>query len=383
MWSGLRNLALVALGAGGFACGRHEPAPAVRAEEGPEVRLAGRVVDARGTPLAGASVTGTCRRDGDDEHTSATTLTDEHGAFRIDELSFGAITLQASCAEHRPATLELGELGPIDEREGLELVLADGETLRGRVRRADGSAASGARVFLESEDGWACQELALDAQGAFTARALGEGAIRVTAIAQGDTVEACALASARGVLPGAENVELVLRPSGALEVVAHGTSAPDDVYTTVLDLDGREAARPWSVAGGELRAALPEGRLEPGAYWLHVEDSTHSLAALRRVEVAAGTTTRVELELVPATRLELSAPCGSEACLDELLIQGATGYRDRASFLTDIRLQGRHAESVLLPPGAYHLELTTDEGHATADVTLGGEPERELLLELE
>lgn len=364
------------------ACDGREPAAAVHTQEGPEVRLAGRVVDARGTPLAGASVSGTCGREGDEEHARASTRTDAHGAFRLDELPFGVIVLEASCAGHRPATLELGELSPIDEREGLELVLADGETLRGRVRRADGSAASGARVFLESEDGWACQELALDAQGAFAARGLGDGEWRATAITRGRTEE-CELASSRGVLPGASEVELVLRPSGALAVVTRGSSGPGDVHTTVLDLDGREAARPWSVAGGELRAALPEGRLEPGAYWLVAWDVERSLAALRRVEVADGALTQVELELVPSTWLELSAPCGVPPCFDELLIQGATGYRDRASFVTDIRVQGRYEERMLLPPGTYHLALTTEEGRASAEVTLTGEPTRELRLALE
>lgn len=380
----LASVVLAGLGVCGLACGGREPAPAEHAEEGPEVRLAGRVVDARGASLAGASVTGICRRaSGDEEHARFTTWTDAHGAFRIDTLPFGAITLEASCAEHRPAALELGDLGPIDEREGLGLVLADGATLSGRVRRADGSAASGARVFLESEGGWRFQELALDTQGAFAARGIGAGAFRVTASARESAPEACELGSVRGVVPCSKEVELVLRPSGALEVVGHGTSVADDVYTTVLELDGHEAARPWSAGNWELREAFPVGRLEPGAYWLHVADAEHALAALTRVEVAEGVTTRVEVELVPATWLELSAPCAQEPRGDELVIRSASGYLDRASFVADIRVLGRYEERVLLPPGTYHLELSTAEGRASADVTLSGEPERELRLQLQ
>lgn len=221
---------------------------------------------------------------------------------------------------------------------------------------------------------------------------LSDGPFRVTAISRPEPPLECELVTARAVPAGTLELELCLRGTGTLELAFLGAPEPSELSAVILDADGVPAGSApnpgrWMERRGWEREETAEGErirgLEPGVYWLDVADLERSRAARRRVEVREGETERVELALVPATWLEVTALHDDRPVPFALVIRADDGYLDRVGFTSDVRVQGDDSESELLPPGSYHLELFSGGRRATVDVTLAGEPRRELRVPLE
>ncbi|HEY0447535.1 MFS transporter [Actinophytocola sp.] len=100
--------------------------------------LTGTVRDADGTPLAGARVVATDRRD-------ETTTTGPNGGYRIDGLLPGRYTVTVNAAGHRPAS-EVVSVSGASTRHDVELRRA--ASVRGTVRAQDGRPLKDARVTL-------------------------------------------------------------------------------------------------------------------------------------------------------------------------------------------------------------------------------------------
>lgn len=163
----------------------------------------GRLVGEDGEGVAGPFVTvwvWSPEEDGGGTMERRFTATDEDGAFRLAGLPPGRVKLEASHGS-RAVERELAEpLRPGEQRGPLELVLPDGAPLAGRVLRADGTPAVGARVAVRmlpaepppvtaGEEGappWRFQEtrrvrsVATGSSGGFTMPGVRPGAVEVT-----------------------------------------------------------------------------------------------------------------------------------------------------------------------------------------------------------
>ncbi len=114
-------------------------------------RLSGIVVDARGAPVASASIevhsigkSAPVRWRGSENSTSG-----KDGRFLVSGIPAGEYRLEVERRGFRDFKLELGELADGDVREGLELTLDEGAWVSGVVKWSDGRAAEGAYVRAE------------------------------------------------------------------------------------------------------------------------------------------------------------------------------------------------------------------------------------------
>jgi hypothetical protein len=109
--------------------------------------IAGRVLDAGGQPVDGASVRVTPERGGSAARVGdgrSSTLTDVDGSFRIEDLGAGTYTLLAFHSDHPQSRLSGVEAG----RRDVTLQLAAGAKLSGTVVDAEGAAVADFKIVL-------------------------------------------------------------------------------------------------------------------------------------------------------------------------------------------------------------------------------------------
>jgi hypothetical protein len=109
--------------------------------------ISGRVVDARGRAIEGASVAAVRSRDTALDPRSPSTTTDDDGRFLIELVDSGSIELIVKHPDH-PAAIRYLEASEEPERN-VEIVLPSGARLSGLVRDENGPLA-GARLLLEA-----------------------------------------------------------------------------------------------------------------------------------------------------------------------------------------------------------------------------------------
>ncbi len=115
----------------------------------PAIRVSGRVVDPGGEPVPRAQVMAFAERQRGGARamrTGGRAQSDEEGRFVIEEVEPGTLRVTATAEGRQPA--ELGGIAapPGRDVEGLELVLAPGATVEGRVTDADGRPVPGVLV---------------------------------------------------------------------------------------------------------------------------------------------------------------------------------------------------------------------------------------------
>lgn len=325
--------------------------------------VAGRVVDAAGKPVAGAgvSVSSHTEDEGGSHDHGVDTTTDAHASgARI---------------------------------EGLELVLVDRRALSGRIVVPDGTGYANAEVLLLDVTRDKEHRLQTDTAGAFCAVGLGDGPVRAWAwIADADGALRAigSLERARG-----DDADLripVLAP-GTVSLTLDGWSSRLPPRVELRDVQGRRAGVPPHRFNGEWRPRMRISGsgsfvtltdLEPGAWWLTaigVED--RALAGHVRVEVRTGTATAAELELEPATDLEVAL------FQDGQRIEGSVHVREADGFVQLVEPEpvdlARSDPSVplQLPPGHDTITGTHEGRSASAEVTLRGQALELLRLNLE
>lgn len=151
------------------------------------VNVAGRVVDESGAPVAGATVvTQDLGRPGA-FILQRTAQTDAAGAFALEGIPAGPLTLEAYLPGYDRLKLELGSLERGTVQSGIELRLSRGSSISGRVLMPDGSPAKGAIITVEAEEHdqgvivFGGPVIKTDASGAFTVTGLDPGAKSVGA----------------------------------------------------------------------------------------------------------------------------------------------------------------------------------------------------------
>ena len=121
----------------------------------PAVRLAGRVVDPAGEPVAGARVNLSAERQRGGAMSmrmAGNTTSDDEGRFLFEEVEPGTLRVMASAEGRQPAELAGVQAVPGRDIADLELVLAPGATVSGRVLDAEGRPAAGVMVQPIDDD---------------------------------------------------------------------------------------------------------------------------------------------------------------------------------------------------------------------------------------
>jgi protocatechuate 3,4-dioxygenase beta subunit len=188
-------------------------------------RAEGRVVDSEGAPVPGAVVRADTAGLPHVVRPERRSVADELGGFVLEGISPGSVALYAQRPGYAPASTEAQELRDGETLADVELVLARGDRLAGRVTWPDGSPAPGARVEATEEvrpslltGGYDRRDDAAEAgsDGSFAVEGLGDGpfVVRASATPEGPEGsqggEPAWWAAREGVRPG-DDVALVLR----------------------------------------------------------------------------------------------------------------------------------------------------------------------------
>ncbi len=176
----------------------------------PAGRVSGRVMERNGDPVAEVHV----QIDTENPHQRSDVrrrpdLTDERGAFELDDVQPGTVTLRVYSPEHQRYELKGLKVPAGGELSGLEIVLEPGATVAGTVTEADGTPVAQAKVSLSSGD-----DSGLGFGPASFAETDGDGRYRLTGVAPGparlDAQQQSHRKTSKSieVRPGAQTVDL-------------------------------------------------------------------------------------------------------------------------------------------------------------------------------
>jgi len=220
-------------------------------------RIAGRVVDPTGAPLAGVEVATTPERHGS-EHGMTLARTDADGAYAalllagLHTVQAGGLAPELTSARAEGVRVTAGTTTTVPD-----LVLRGGGTLEGSVRLADGSPAPEATLW-SFEPGRA-RILGSCTQGAFRFEGLEAGRLQLVAAGSGQATRAPV--SAEVVTGETRKIELVLAPATRVHVAvrdAAGAFLGCDLEAS--DANGGPVALVRGTTGEAWLGPLPPGR---------------------------------------------------------------------------------------------------------------------------
>ena len=339
-------------------------------------RVAGRVLDPAGRPIAGARVT----LQTDSEQMIARlagqldlpeTHSDEEGAFSLEGLSGGELALVATHGEHAPSiitTVEVPAGGALDD---VLLQLREGALLTGEVYDKEGKEAGGAQIILQDPGNWDTRMLKADARGTFRVENLRPGSWNVTALlGQIDSLDPsidpsdpAATAEATSAFMDNLRFTLVRLDDGDEEHVVLGAPPEDPVQVSGRVMHAGEGAAGAMISffpdGAEgfsamkFTAVQSDGRYElaldkPGRYHVQVQLNTSGGSmSQENVEYSE------EIPEKPEHRLDIELPTGRITGL-------VTGPDGRPSANTRMTLTTSGGMSMGTFLGGQYAEITTD-----------------------
>jgi hypothetical protein len=337
--------------------------------------IAGTVVDAAGAPLAFASV-----------HTGArgqlqgrATITDARGAFRLDDVSPGAVVVTASDYQGAFASALL-ECGPGTEIAWNPRAQRGPLALRGRVRAADGRPLVGAWLVCRRSDGTTVLQLGADGRfdvpisERIAAQPLNVAIYDRDPRGPRDVLLGMPLAEQQ-MLPGGDEAEIRV-PAAAGPVAWVRGRLVDDTgllprSSVFLRCLANDCA--WLVQPGAGDGAFAVGPVPAGEYWVFVaaDDGHHRFGPFA---VGAGRTSDLGV-------LQLLEPAGSRPTSARFHTQLAFAHAWDVSPTEAVHVEIRDAERrlvachdfrghgaslwtryVMLPPGRCLLRATTESG---------------------
>jgi hypothetical protein len=245
----------------------------------------GRVIDEHGGGVVGAVVVASRApaTSAGDRARDATT-TGPEGSFRFDALPAGEFQLRASHPTLASATAPTVTLDGKTARADIEIAMAPGATLRGRVvDRARGPVA-GARVRVSSAAGELLRDAVVDPDGTFVARGLANQELSAIAVHDRGASKPLAIDAIRGD-PAA--IELVIDQLGAISgTVVDGDGTPlGSIRVAAFPRDGGRPVRAVTDASGRFTLA-------------GLADGDYRITAGRRHRPLVAHTGRTDLEIV-------------------------------------------------------------------------------------
>ncbi len=250
----------------------------VRLELLPAANVSGRVLDSPGRPVAG------CKVSFRGEDGSWRVTTDDQGRFRIKNRAAGPAKVTVRHREHGAAETEV-ELVPGDNP--IELTLAPGRQVAGRVVDAFGQPVSGAWVELawrSESPGYTADRARTGDDGIFSLEPKRTGTYEVTA--EVDDLMSASLALTAGEKP-IRGLELVLLPGSAITGAVLEIPSEDRGRVKIRARHSTDPGRGRSVAV-DARGNYRIAGLHPGTWRIEasVPGSGHGTSAT--VEVLAG-----------------------------------------------------------------------------------------------
>jgi uncharacterized GH25 family protein len=243
--------------------------------------LAGRVIDDRGQPVAGARVVYHGASDWSvqaDERLDGA-VTGDDGRFRFDAVAAGSVRVDARHPEHAPGSSRIVTLDGVTAVDGVEVVLIAGAAVTGVVVDVDGRAVASARVRIGVHGaGFASappRQVFSDADGRFAVRGLPRRILEAVAMADAGASATTPIDTTGGDVAG---IELVVDVTGTIAgVVVDPAGEPiDGVQVSALpDFRSGGGGDPsqWRLRGFPEDLTAPDGRftltgLAPGDYRL-------------------------------------------------------------------------------------------------------------------
>lgn len=331
--------------------------------------VTGRVLDERGGPLAGWTVSANA---GMTSRWHASAKSDAGGAFRFTDCASGSLELQLFAPEQSPILPALTRALAPDEDE-VELRIARDElpecSLAGRVLDEAGEPAHGS-VSLWRADASSARSIPLDAEGRFAVERIPPGRFELIATMDG--------------LPRASLALLDLRPRERLDLgelrldapgrvrITVGGAAPSAsaAYSTFLfraqvdEASGRRAIHTSEMA--QARDADLGIALAPGRYRLRAHASRGFADEERELEVRSGEETLVDLQPREGRFAHFEVVVPDAAALPErvrmrLFDEGGREFWDTRSPASP-RESRRFGCGSNLRPGFYTLEAESADG---------------------
>ncbi len=376
----------------------------------PTARVSGRVIDADGKPVAGATVAvfedarglSSSRSMGVDPKQG---IADDEGGFVFADVAPGPFGLSAEAPRHQSAELRGLEVKPGQELAGLEIVLLAGAAVEGRVLSPEGSPVPNARVAVtEASRGRAITFSSLragtDADGHYRIEGIAPGPHTLETRAEGYR-RAVRDVEAKGETRGVDfQLDRGLEVSGRVIDIAGNPFAGAVVFLSGASHDSRVTD---SGEDGSFRIA----GLDDGKYSLHAsprgfDSGSAGGSAETAVTLAGAPMSGIELRISAAegavagrlTGLDLSQLSRVRVWVDSMFHLGSVdadgNYRivhlSPGSWTVNAMVPDTplHAEGkVTIEPGGVEarLDLHFGGGHALSGVVLrNGEPLAEAAL---
>ncbi|MEE8105741.1 MAG: carboxypeptidase-like regulatory domain-containing protein [Planctomycetota bacterium] len=195
----------------------------------------GRVVGPDGKPVAGAMVSALLKKKAPRQPSVPTAITNTRGEFKLKGLGEERVEFLAGAAGFLPATTKA-----MADDEDIELRLSKGESIRGEVRKPDGSPAPNLWVWISSSDPEVSKRLA-------DWRSRGGTRVMQSSANQGARTDKTGEIHIRGVFPGEYWLRVWSQESVAAPVQANTNGArvsirlesPYKITGTVLDEQGQ------------------------------------------------------------------------------------------------------------------------------------------------
>ncbi|MCC6899219.1 MAG: carboxypeptidase regulatory-like domain-containing protein [Polyangiaceae bacterium] len=360
----------------------------------PEVLYQGRVVDAKGNPVAAARVhiVGGDELELEAEGFSADHVSDDRGRFEF-RAPDGAL-LEARHQAHGLGRARLDASAQISHAVEITLVPGPSDAsaaIRGRVVDSAGEPRADVAVIarLEAENpargiGPPPGRGRSDEQGRFALEGLAAG--KYTLLAADGT---SAPAVARGVVAGGPEVTLVLAAGATLEGKVTDRESGGAIAAFSVILSERrgplavDTVRAVAVFDAEGRYTVE--RLRPGRYLLEVAAKGYAASAAREIEIAGDTSADVGL-LRGATLVGVVRDANTHAPLEgaKVSIEGRGGGGEGAQQLLPVAVSdaGGRFELSGLPPGQRSIFVAASRHHARVIAVVVDEKLSPIVIEL-